>query len=207
MQARLNRRHLVENNTTRRSRYPNMMSPRNETMNDLCKKPTLVCLCSTPLFCAPFHYKFYSWPTGIYTSKLTAVASIFLSSSLLFSPFSNFLRRQSTLRSDKPFSLFFFARQHFQNIMISGLSKAITLYLAPLLALTAIFLSLFAYLAPTILLHDKVALVTVVPSTALVQANASRDLDGPSIFMGVLGMKSWRSCTKISLEHHHHRFV
>ena len=73
--------------------------------------------------------------------------------------------------------------------MISGLSKAVTLYLAPLLALTAILLSLFAYLAPTLLLHDKVALVTVVPSTALVQANASRDLDGPSIFMGVLGMK------------------
>ena len=83
--------------------------------------------------------------------------------------------------------------------MISGLSKAITLYLAPLLALTAIFLSLFAYLAPTLLLHDKVALVTVFPSTALIQANASRSLDGPSIFMGVLGMKSCTT-TKISLE-------
>ena len=86
--------------------------------------------------------------------------------------------------------------------MISGLSKAITLYLAPLLALTAIFLSLFAYLAPTFLLHDKVALVTVVPSTALIQDNSSQGLDGPSIFMGVLGMGSL--CTaKISLENHH----
>ena len=75
--------------------------------------------------------------------------------------------------------------------MISGLSKAITLYLAPLLALTAIFLSLFAYLAPTLLLHDQVALVTVIPSTALVQANAFKGLDGPSVFMGVLGMKSF----------------
>lgn len=85
--------------------------------------------------------------------------------------------------------------------MISGLSKAITLYLAPLLALTAILLSLFAYLAPTLLLHDKVALVTVVPSTALIQANASQGLDGPSIFMGVLGMKSrFIQCTKIILE-------
>jgi hypothetical protein len=76
--------------------------------------------------------------------------------------------------------------------MISGLSKASTLYLAPVLALTAIFLSLFAYLAPTFLLHDKVALVTVVPSTALIQgnSNSSQTLDGPTIFMGVLGMRS-----------------
>ena len=75
--------------------------------------------------------------------------------------------------------------------MISGLSKAITLYLAPLLALTSILLTLFAYLAPTFLLHDKVALVTVVPSTALTQtnSNSSQGLDGPSIFLGVLGMK------------------
>jgi len=79
--------------------------------------------------------------------------------------------------------------------MISGLSKAITLYLAPLLAVTAIFLSLFAYLAPTLLLHDQVALVTVVPSRALqsVQVNASNSLDGPSVFLGVL-----ESCAKIS---------
>jgi len=78
--------------------------------------------------------------------------------------------------------------------MISGLSKAITLYLAPLLALTAILLSLFAYLAPTFLLHDKVALVTVVPSTALIpNSDSSQNLDGPSIFMGVLGSCSKRS--------------
>lgn len=83
--------------------------------------------------------------------------------------------------------------------MISGLSKAITLYLAPLLALTAVFLSLFAYLAPTLLLHNQVALVTVVPSTALqsIQTNASNGLDGPSVFIGVLGMKSRYSYTKI----------
>ena len=75
--------------------------------------------------------------------------------------------------------------------MISGLSKAITLYLAPLLALTAIFLSLFSYLAPTFLLHDKAALVTVVPSTALIpnSNSSSQGLDGPSIFIGVLGMR------------------
>ena len=74
--------------------------------------------------------------------------------------------------------------------MIAGLSKAITLYLAPLLAFTAIILTLFAYLAPTLLLHDKVALLTVVPSTALVQPGSSQVLDGPSVFLGVLGMRS-----------------
>lgn len=84
--------------------------------------------------------------------------------------------------------------------MISGLSKAITLYLAPLLALTAIILSLLAYLAPTLLLHDQVALITVVPSTALVQLGTSQSVDGPSVFLGVLGMKSCYSYTKIRLE-------
>ena len=86
------RRYLVENNTTRRSRYPNgiatTVSLHNETMNDLCKMPTP----RLPLFdafvLAPFHYRFYSWPTGIYTMRRMAVAFIFLSSSfLLFSPF------------------------------------------------------------------------------------------------------------------------
>jgi hypothetical protein len=71
--------------------------------------------------------------------------------------------------------------------MIAGLSKAVTLYLAPLLALTAILLSLFALLAPTLLLHDRVALLTVVPSTALIQTGSSTGVDGPSVFMGLLG--------------------
>ncbi|KAJ7630977.1 hypothetical protein FB45DRAFT_553186 [Roridomyces roridus] len=70
--------------------------------------------------------------------------------------------------------------------MINGLSKAIILYLTPLLALTAILLSLFAYLAPVLMLHDKVALLTVVPSTVLVQ-NVSHSIDGPSVFLGSLG--------------------
>ncbi|KAJ7169917.1 hypothetical protein C8R46DRAFT_949352 [Mycena filopes] len=70
--------------------------------------------------------------------------------------------------------------------MITGLSKAITLYLAPLLTLTAILLSLFAYLAPVLLLQGKVALLTVTPSTALV-SNVSQAVDGPSVFLGVLG--------------------
>ncbi|KAJ6519856.1 hypothetical protein C8R45DRAFT_1085797 [Mycena sanguinolenta] len=72
--------------------------------------------------------------------------------------------------------------------MIAGLSKAATLYLAPVLTLTAILLSLFAYLAPVLLLHDKVSLLAVTPSTALIQnATHAAAVDGPSVFLGVLG--------------------
>ncbi|KIK06964.1 hypothetical protein K443DRAFT_673850 [Laccaria amethystina LaAM-08-1] len=71
--------------------------------------------------------------------------------------------------------------------MIAGLSKAVTLYLAPILALTATILTLFAYLAPSLLLHDQVALLTVTPSTALLQTGSSQSVDGPSVFLGVLG--------------------
>ena len=41
--------------------------------------------------------------------------------------------------------------------MIAGLSKAINLYLAPLLSLTAFILILFSYLAPVILFPTQVA--------------------------------------------------
>ena len=71
--------------------------------------------------------------------------------------------------------------------MIAGLSKAVTLYLAPILALTATILTLFAYLAPSVLLHDQVALLIVTPSTALLQTGSSQSVDGPSVFLGVLG--------------------
>lgn len=70
--------------------------------------------------------------------------------------------------------------------MIAGLSKAVTLYLAPLLGLTTIFLTLFALLAPNLLLQDQVALLTVIPSTAL-QSQSLLSIDGPSVFMGILG--------------------
>lgn len=71
--------------------------------------------------------------------------------------------------------------------MIEGLSKAVTLYLASVLTLTAILLSLFAFLSPTLMLHDRVALLTVTPSTSLVQAGPSQGVDGPSLFLGALG--------------------
>ncbi|TFK41124.1 hypothetical protein BDQ12DRAFT_710948 [Crucibulum laeve] len=70
--------------------------------------------------------------------------------------------------------------------MIAGLSKAITLYLAPVIALTATILSLLAFLAPTLLLHDQVALLTVTPSSVL-QRGSTESVDGPSVFMGALG--------------------
>jgi hypothetical protein len=68
--------------------------------------------------------------------------------------------------------------------MIAGLSKAVILYLTPLLALTAILLSIFAFLSPAVMLHDSVALLTVTP---LPKAGSSQGPDGPSIFFGVLG--------------------
>ncbi|KAF7339441.1 hypothetical protein MSAN_02158300 [Mycena sanguinolenta] len=69
--------------------------------------------------------------------------------------------------------------------MIAGLSKAATLYLTPVLTLTAILLSLFAYLAPVLLLHDRVSLLNVTPSTALLQNASHSAVDGPSAFLGV----------------------
>jgi len=71
--------------------------------------------------------------------------------------------------------------------MLSSLSKAILTYVAVVLTLTAIILSLFSYLAPVLLLHDKVSLLTVTPSTALFQNVSSHAVDGPSLFLGVLG--------------------
>jgi len=72
-----------------------------------------------------------------------------------------------------------------------ALAKAASLYLAPLLYLTALLMSLFAFLAPVILLHDRVALFTVKPSLALTQPQSSKSVDGASLFLGVLG-----SCSK-----------
>jgi len=73
--------------------------------------------------------------------------------------------------------------------MIAGLSKAINIILAPLLALTALLLLLFSYLAPTVMLSTQVALLTVSPSTSLTQSNvsSSSSVDGPSVFLGALG--------------------
>jgi hypothetical protein len=78
--------------------------------------------------------------------------------------------------------------------MIAALSKTVTLYLSPILGLTSLLLSLFAFLAPTLMLQGQVALLTVTPSDSLfIQAGAkgSGNVDGPTLFLGPLG-----SCSK-----------
>lgn len=76
--------------------------------------------------------------------------------------------------------------------MISGFAKFAVMYLAPVLMLTTLFLSLFAFLAPSVMLHDQVALLTVLPSTALTNPQGQAG-DGPSLFMGALGLFIRRS--------------
>lgn len=71
--------------------------------------------------------------------------------------------------------------------MISNLSKAATLYLAPVLSLTSFFLVLFAYVAPTIILHSRVALLVVSPSLQLSDPSSTKEIDGPTVFLGLLG--------------------
>ncbi|KAI6047596.1 hypothetical protein EDC04DRAFT_2886436 [Pisolithus marmoratus] len=75
--------------------------------------------------------------------------------------------------------------------MLADLSKATTIYLTPILMLTAVFLILFAYLAPAAMLHGQVALLTVTPSTVLTQPGSNQQVDGPTLFAGLLG-----SCSK-----------
>ncbi|KAI0283302.1 hypothetical protein BGY98DRAFT_718463 [Russula aff. rugulosa BPL654] len=71
--------------------------------------------------------------------------------------------------------------------MISNLSTAATLYLAPVLSLTSFILVLFAYVAPTIILHSRVALLVVSPSLELSDPSSSNEIDGPTVFLGLLG--------------------
>ncbi|CCM01958.1 uncharacterized protein FIBRA_04031 [Fibroporia radiculosa] len=82
--------------------------------------------------------------------------------------------------------------------MIAGLSRAVNIILAPLLALTAFLLILFTYLSPVLMLSTQVSLITVSPSTSLIQTNSSSStslLDGPSVFLGALG-----SCSRPNQE-------
>ncbi|TDL28470.1 hypothetical protein BD410DRAFT_780979 [Rickenella mellea] len=80
--------------------------------------------------------------------------------------------------------------------MIAAASKAVKLYLAPVLAFTATLLSLLAFLAPSVLLHSQVSLISVGPST---------EKSAPTILMGALGScsrpndKSPFKCTTPSL--------
>ncbi|KLO20286.1 hypothetical protein SCHPADRAFT_864278 [Schizopora paradoxa] len=71
--------------------------------------------------------------------------------------------------------------------MIAGLSKAVTLYLAPLLSLTALLLSLFAFISPVLVFSNQVSLLSVTPSTSLTQPGGSSKVDGPTVRLGALG--------------------
>ncbi|KAI0257522.1 hypothetical protein BJV78DRAFT_1278032 [Lactifluus subvellereus] len=71
--------------------------------------------------------------------------------------------------------------------MIAGLSRVAILYLAPVLSLTSLFLMLFAYMAPAVLLHSRVALLVVSPSLELTNNSSSQGVDGPTLFLGALG--------------------
>ena len=61
--------------------------------------------------------------------------------------------------------------------------KGIALYLAPLLYVTALFLSVFVFLSPAVMLHDQVALLTIAATAA--QAGPT---DGFRFFLGALGL-------------------
>jgi hypothetical protein len=102
----------------------------------------------------------------------------FLPDAVLFSPFLD-----HEPKSRRPS----FILLNYDTTMIAGFSKAVTLYLAPVLYLTALLLSLFAFLAPAAMLHDRVALLTVTPSLSLTQPASSKAVDGASLFLGVLG--------------------
>lgn len=75
--------------------------------------------------------------------------------------------------------------------MIANLSKAIILYLAPLLALTSFLLNLFVFLAPTLVFHDSVSLARVYPAILDLATNSSvkahGEIDGPTLLVGLLG--------------------
>jgi len=79
-------------------------------------------------------------------------------------------------------------RAEAQKRYLNPFLRGIVFYLAPLLYLTVLFLSTFAYLSPAAMLHDQVALLTVTPSAALAQP---QPIDGSRLFLGALG-----SCSK-----------
>ena len=97
--------------------------------------------------------------------------------------------------------------------MVAILSKVITLYIGPVLYITSLFLSIFAFLAPVPVLHSAVSLAIVYPATPVLTGTAGiarRDemlqalgrkipraelasqvlaakVDGPTVRMGPLG--------------------
>jgi len=76
--------------------------------------------------------------------------------------------------------------------MLNQLSNAVALYLAPILSLTAVLLALLSYLSPAVILHDQVSLLVVKPSLLLLPNPSKDKIDGPSVFLGPLGMSIGR---------------
>ncbi|KAH7100215.1 hypothetical protein BKA62DRAFT_743852 [Auriculariales sp. MPI-PUGE-AT-0066] len=71
-----------------------------------------------------------------------------------------------------------------------AVAKAVLLYVAPLLALTSFLLNLFVLLAPTMMFKDSVSLAQIHPAVidlATKTAAKSKDIDGPSVLVGLLG--------------------
>lgn len=121
---------------------------------------------------------------------------------ILFNSFHH--QRRAGSHPSYPLSLLHPSRQT-SSTMLADISKGTILYLTPVLMLTALLLSLFSYLAPTVMLHSQVALLTVMPSSALTQPGSSQAVDGPSIFLGPLGScsrpnnKAGLTCTPSSI--------
>ncbi|KAI0283300.1 hypothetical protein BGY98DRAFT_1183960 [Russula aff. rugulosa BPL654] len=67
------------------------------------------------------------------------------------------------------------------------ISTAATVYLAPILSFISFILVIIAYVAPTIILHSQVALLVVSPLLELSDPSSSNEIDGPTVFLGLLG--------------------
>ncbi|KAF9651388.1 hypothetical protein BDM02DRAFT_3154396 [Thelephora ganbajun] len=79
--------------------------------------------------------------------------------------------------------------------MLNQLSNAVALYLAPILSLTAVLLTLFSYLSPAVMLHTQVSLLVVKPSLLLLPSPSKDKVDGPSVLLGPLGSCSRTNST------------
>ena len=84
--------------------------------------------------------------------------------------------------------------------MLNQLSNAVALYLSPVLSFTAVLLVLFSYLSPAVMLHTQVSLLIVKPSLLLSPNPSNAKIDGPSVFLGPLGMSLRRTRELIGIQ-------
>jgi len=107
-------------------------------------------------------------------------------------PFHPRSSQPSAARSHFSFFLLNFLAPGRPTIMLNQLSNAVALYLAPILSLTAVLLALLSYLSPAVILRNQVALLVVKPSLLLLPNPSKDKVDGPSVFLGPLGMSIGR---------------